>query len=158
MKHVMGMAKRHLDLRGAKGPKLELDFLRLTVAVAELKRRGHDAKGYLLVMTPAIADRARAWAAKYPSGDGVEILVADVSPYELVMLNAEVQANTAGMIGGAQGQSVAGLSDASAGASVAEAKLRSIIEVREPGVREVRDSSRFPLGVRWDYYGVVAAP
>ena len=29
MKQVLGMAKRHLDLRGAKVEKVELDYLRL---------------------------------------------------------------------------------------------------------------------------------
>jgi hypothetical protein len=32
LKHVLGMAKRHLDLKGAKGPKLELDFLRVNIS------------------------------------------------------------------------------------------------------------------------------
>ncbi|MGH7645352.1 MAG: hypothetical protein ACREMR_07170, partial [Gemmatimonadales bacterium] len=65
MRHVLGMAKRHLDLNGAKAPKLELDYLRLVVAVRELRLRGQAAVGYLLVMTPTIKRRTQAWANKY---------------------------------------------------------------------------------------------
>ena len=35
MKHILGMVKRNLDMKGAKGPKLELDFLRLVYAVKD---------------------------------------------------------------------------------------------------------------------------
>jgi hypothetical protein len=31
MKHIFGMAKSSLDLRGAKSRSLELDFLRLSI-------------------------------------------------------------------------------------------------------------------------------
>lgn len=61
MKHVLGMAKSHLDLKGAKGPKLELDFLRLVYAVKELRARGDQANGYLLVMEEDIASRVKSW-------------------------------------------------------------------------------------------------
>ena len=37
MKHVLGMAKSHLNLNGAKREKLELDYLRLAYAVKDLE-------------------------------------------------------------------------------------------------------------------------
>ena len=54
MKHILGMAKSHLDLRGAKAPKLELDYLHLIYAVKEIREKGESAQGYLVVMTEEI--------------------------------------------------------------------------------------------------------
>ena len=68
MKHVLGMAKSALDLRGAKGPKLELDYLRLLYAVKELRKRGDNAQGYLIVLTEPIHERTRQWENKYLAG------------------------------------------------------------------------------------------
>ena len=48
---ILGMAKSHLDLEGAKGPKLELDFLKIAYALAWLNVIGESGKGYLLVLT-----------------------------------------------------------------------------------------------------------
>jgi hypothetical protein len=157
MRHVLGMAKRHLDLRGAKGPKLELDFLRLAVAVAALRRRGDDAKGYLLVMTPAIKERTGAWAKKYETGDTIEVVVPPLTSEEIDHVRAEVRANVDGMVAGTQGQPADGRSDARRGSQLAEDKLRAFIETHEPGVQPVRDRSRVPLDIRWDFYGIVAA-
>jgi hypothetical protein len=157
MRHVLGMAKRHLDLKGAKGPKLELDFLRLAVAVAHLRQTGDDAKGYLLVMSPRIRKRTEAWVTKYETKDTVEVVTADLTESELRGLCAEVRANTEGMMLGTQGRRVGNRSDARSGGRLVEDKLRAMIEVREPGIRRVNDPSKFPLNVQWDYYGVRAS-
>lgn len=151
------MAKRHLDLRGAKGPKLELDFLRLAVAVARLRQDGDDAKGYLLVMTPTIRKRTEAWVTKYETEDTVEVVSIDLTESELRQLKAEVSANTEGMMLGTQGRPVGNRSNARSGGHLAEDKLRAMIEDREPGMQRVNDPSKFPLKVQWDYYGVRAA-
>ena len=114
MRHVLGMAKRHLDLRGAKGPKLELDFLRLVYAVQHLRRAGDEAQGYLLVMTTAIQRTTDFWVAKYQAGDAVRVLVGDLTPEERKLVDEEVRANTEGMLAGALGQDVSGRSSAAA--------------------------------------------
>lgn len=154
MRHVLGMAKRHLDLRGAKAPKLELDFLRLLFAVRELQRRGDDARGYLLVMTPNIGERTLSWSQKYGAEGDVEVVVADMTDIDHKLIEAEARANAQGMVAGTLGEDVAGRSDARAGGRLAETGLRVAIEARERGVRQVTDGAPLPLGIRWDYYGV----
>jgi len=46
MKHILGMAKSFLDLKGVKSQKLELYYLRLVYAVKDL-RKGRDDQRYL---------------------------------------------------------------------------------------------------------------
>ena len=155
MRHILGMAKRHLDLRGAKAPKLELDFLRLAYAVQHIRGRGEEAKGYLLVVTPELAARARKWIEKYEVGDAVDILVGELSEAEREDIEAEVRRNIDGMIRGSQGESVEGASLASAGA-LAEGKLAASIAEREPDLAEVPESAPRPFGIRWDFCGTSA--
>jgi hypothetical protein len=155
MRHVLGMAKRHLDLTGAKAPKLELDYLRLLVAVRELHQLGQDAVGYLLVMTPAIKGRTQTWATKYRAKDEVQIAVATFTSRRQRQVEAEARSNRRGMIDGSRGKPVRGRSDARKGARWAERQLCALIERHEVGVRRISDSKSYPLGIRWDYYGVV---
>src|SRR2546423_11351326 len=110
MKHVLGMAKRHLDLRGAKAEKVELDYLRLAFAVRELRRSGEHAMGYLLVMTPAIGKRAGGWGAKYRTDSEVEVLVAGLTANQHRELTREARANRSGMGAGTPGEALAGRS------------------------------------------------
>ena len=153
MKHILGMAKSNLDMKGAKGPKLELDFLRLAYAVKELSSKGDSATGYLLVMTEEIAQRARSWTEKYQSGDAVVIAVANLSPTELVALRTEKENNVAGMVAGSLGNDVGSQSVAEMGRQLGERKLRKTIMDTEHKVQEIEDVNEFPLGIRWDYYG-----
>jgi hypothetical protein len=149
------MAKRHLDLNGAKAPKLELDYLRLLVAVRQLRQQGQDAAGYLLVMTSAIKRRAHAWASKYCAKDEVQVVVATLTPRRQRQVQAEVRANRIGMVEGSRGRPVRGRSDARMGGRLAERQLSAFIEKREPHVRKITDSKDLPLGIQWDYYGII---
>jgi hypothetical protein len=150
------MAKRNLDLCGAKGTKLELDFLRLVYAVKELRRSGNEAKGYLLVMTPAIAQRVATWQMKYQAIDCVLVVTAELSRVQLAAIQAEVSANTKGMVAGTVGEDVDGRSDATVGGRFAEELLRQAIEERQQGIRRCVNEGEFPFGIRWDYYGTQA--
>jgi len=147
------MAKRLLGLRGAKAPKLELDFLRLAVAVSKLRRKREKAQGYLLVLKPEIENRAKAWARKYGVRDAVTVLRARLSAKELAMIEDEVKRNKDGMVDGTRGLAVRGRSSAVEGGRLCEARLARSIRNHEPGVVRVRMGRR-PLGIRWDYYGV----
>lgn len=153
MKYILGMAKRSLDLTGAKGPKLELDYLRLVYAVNELRRTGADAKGYLLVMTDNIAKRVAIWQEKYQAGDAVMVIVAKPTYKQLSALKAEVLANTAGMIAGTLGEDVSGKSNATVGGQFGEEQLRYFIEENEPGVLRNMSELEYPFQIRWDFYG-----
>ena len=153
MRHILGMAKRHLDLNGAKAPKLELDYLRLVYCVKELRRAGDDAQGYLLVMTDAIARRTVSWENKYSAGDTVTVHVAQLNEQNVNDLQAEIQNNIDGMVAGTIGEDVAGRSDASVGGQLGENQLRDVIAQHEPHAVQCENEREFPFQIRWDYYG-----
>jgi hypothetical protein len=151
--HILGMAKSHMDLKGAKGPKLELDFLKIAYALAHLNAIGESGKGYLLVLTQAIGKRANAWTKKYGTGDSIEILVGNLTVRELDALREEKRKNREGMISGSQGNEVEGKSNADAGGEIGETKLREEIQKRHPHVSRIDDPRKYPLGIDWDFYG-----
>jgi hypothetical protein len=154
MKHIFGMAKRCLDLNGAKAQKLELDYLRLVYAVRELRRLGNDAQGYLLVMTPGIKQRVAAWQRKYQGEDAVVVETAKLNEQQLKLLESEVKANIEGMVAGTLGQNVAGRSNANVGGQIGEEQLKLLIEMYEPGVVRSSNAQEFPFQIKWDYYGI----
>lgn len=153
-RHVFGMAKSSLDLRGAKSQKLELDLLRLGYVVQTLRQHGLDAQGYLLVVVPALVPTVEGWMAKYALGTAVQCLCAELDPMDLERLHAEKRQNVAGMVAGAQREPVAGRSSAALGQRLGEdALLRRVME-REPGLL-VRSAMRDqPFAVQWDLYGL----
>jgi hypothetical protein len=155
MRHVLGMAKSSLDLKGAKAQKLELDFLRLAYAVQQLRQRGDPAQGYLLVLGSEIAARVSAWAAKYGTGDAVSCIVHRLPRSSRARLTKEKGRNKAGMVAGTLGRNAADRSSAAVGRGIGEAALREAIVAAERGVREAGPERSVPLGVHWDFYGLV---
>lgn len=155
MKHILGMAKSHLDLRGAKAQKLELDYLRLVYAVKEIRRKGDSAQGYLIVVTEEILNRVRQWEYKYQGNGCVELFSATLPGHERRTLESEKASNLAGMVAGAIGEKTGGRSNADKGRSIGENALVEIILRLEPSVQRLKDENRFPLGIRWDFYGLV---
>ena len=151
--HILGMAKSHLDLKGAKGPKLELDFLRLVYVIHRLDFIGETGKGFLLVFTQAIKKSAESWIQKYETDYDIEILLAELTEEEKHQLNEEKKRNREGMITGSQGEAVDCESNADFGKALGENKLCEAIKERYPDVTEITDVSKFPLGVSWDFYG-----
>jgi hypothetical protein len=151
------MAKRFLDLRGAKGPKLELDYLRLLYVVKELRSQGEEAQGYLLVLTPEIRSVTLLWQAKYEADEAVTVLVPQLSDAERSLIEQEIQANIAGMLEGHLGLGDGSQSNAAEGAAIGEAHLEALIKAHEPEVARVTRRAEFPFRIRWDYYGVAAA-
>jgi hypothetical protein len=155
LKHVLGMAKRHIDLNGAKGPKLELDYLRLVYAVGRLRTSSQRAQGYLVVLTPEIRATTSRWRTKYEAGESVTVLVAPLTAGEGAAIKLEVAANTKGMIAGSTGAAVSGRSSAEAGGAIVEDHLVNLIAANEPGVVRITERRLFPLSINWDYYGHV---
>ena len=149
------MAKSHLDLKGAKSPKLELDFLRLAYVIHRLNSLGETGKGFLLVFTQAIKKTAESWIQKYDTLDNIEILLAELTEEEKQQLSEEKERNREGMIAGSQGEDVDNESNADVGKSLGENKLRKAIQKRYPRVIEVTETLKFPLGVNWDFYGTM---
>jgi len=147
-KHVLGMAKSSLDLKGAKGPRLELDFLRLVYTVKHLRTEEVDAKGYLIVMTEKIRDRARSWIGKYEAENTIVIDIAPLSADERKALEAEKKGNADAINPGSPGDAVAVL-----GKQFGEDALRKLVTDQESRVQEIKDENKFPFGIRWDFYG-----
>ena len=153
MKHILGMAKSNLDLNGVKPIKLELDFLRLVYAVKELRAKGEDAQGYLLIMTETIEQRTRVWARKYDAEDTVIVVRLELSDDQLARRRDEVTANIQAMVDVVQGRGSREGADARFGRDLGENALAALIESRETKVVRKSDQARFPFGIRWDYYG-----
>ncbi len=155
MKHVLGMAKSFLDLKGAKSQKLELDYLRLVYAVKDLRKGGDDAQGYLVVLAPRISERVKQWENKYRGRGFVEIIDVSLTNSDKYQLKQEKVNNLAGMAAGVTGGVAGERSSASFGRDAGENNLRKMIFRLEPRVKEVKDENKFPCCVRWDFYGVV---
>jgi hypothetical protein len=153
--HVLGMAKSSLCLKGAKASKLELDFFKLAFAVAKLRTSTERAVGYLQVLSTAARDRAVGWTAKYHTEDAVVVLYAAPNDAELVALATEKARNAAGLL--ATPDAVrAGLSLASLGRQLGESVLTREMFSRHPTVVRIKEKSRFPQRIDWDFYGFVA--
>jgi hypothetical protein len=150
---ILGMAKSHLDLTGAKGPKLELDFLKIAYALARLNVIGNPGKGYLLVLTEEIGKRANAWIGKYATGNSIEVIVGKLTDLELNALQQEKAKNREGMILGAQGRETEEKSNADTGQEIGEKKLLEEIQKRHPYVRRIDDPRKHPFGINWDFNG-----
>ncbi len=148
------MAKGFLDLKGAKAPKLELDYLRLLYVVKEIRKKGEVARGYLLVMDEDIYQRVNKWKDRYKSNDEVEVINQTLTVNEIQLIKSEKIQNIKGMLAGAQGEEVNGKADASIAGSIGENKLKEYIMNKEKGVRQIEDKSEHPFGIQWDFYGI----
>ena len=146
------MAKSSLDCRPAKSRNLELDFLRLLLAVTRARAAGDLAQGYLLVLHPTLARRIEAWQKKYGAEGAVTILKPPVSPEQAELLASEKRANARGMAVAYTNEFGSENSSAAYGQRLGESLLREQMCVLEPGVTE--SSTSAPLGVRWDFFGV----
>ena len=155
MKHILGMAKSHLDLKGSKSPKLELDYLRLIYAVKEIREQGDNAEGYLVVLAPDILERVKQWETKYRAEGCVKVVYVSLPSSDKSKLKREKARNIAGMVAGTMGSEVGGRSSANSSRNIGEKALERKIRESEPNVQKVTDINRFPFGIRWDFYGEI---
>lgn len=156
MKHILGLAKSNLDLKGSKGPKVELDYLRLVYAVKEMKKQGDNAQGYLVIMTDDMLNRVSQWEHKYRGRGDVEVISASLAGRIRHRLENEKATTLVATIESLVGDKAAGRSNTNIGRDIGEDALNETILRLEPNVQRVRDENRFPLGIRWDFYGVVS--
>ena len=154
MQHVFGMAKSSLNLDGAKRQKLELDYLRLVYACRMLP----GSKAYLVVASDKIKKTVQSWEKKYQSAECVDVLLLE--PHLITVdFVAEKARNKTGM---AMAASLIGEFDkadcsGSIGETVCEKYLAEIITKRLKGnVIQEFNFHKFPLKVKWDYYGITA--
>jgi len=151
LRYVFGMAKSSLDTRGGKGRNLELDFVRLVLAVRTMTADGSTAHGYLLVLDDRVASRVRSWQRKYAALDLVSVLVHTATVAEQESLCEEKRLNALAIT--TQKPTLPSASVASLGEAIAEKALRAAIHESEPGVVEAPPDTALPLGVRWDFFG-----
>jgi len=146
MRYVLGMAKSTIGVKPGQAATLEADLFKLARAVEGLRRDGHDAQGYFLVVSDKPLRRISLWIEKYRMSDAVRVLESTPGPRDQRKLNAEKdRLRNPGSPG-----------DAAAvfGKELAERLLRTEIRRLEPGVQEATGG---PFGVRWDYFGAVDA-
>ena len=155
-RHVLGMAKSSTNLKGSKGPRVELDFFKLAYAVGKIRAEGDEAQGYLLVMNRGIAATVTAWAAKYDAEDLVTVLIARLADEELEKLQAQQEEQAVAQAEATLGGSAGARSRADFGRDLGESQLQELIGEREIGVLCQHDS--LPLSIRWDYYGTLSVP
>lgn len=141
------MAKSALDLRGAKARNMRLDVELLGRAVEHLTSQGFAATGYFLVLTAAVAKSARRWCSAHQAADNLYVILAELPEWQLRELREEKERNARGTHSGIPTDSIA-----AKGKEIAESWLRTEITQREPAAVPVDER---PLGVNWDYVGVV---
>ena len=154
--HILGMAKSSLDLRGAKAPKLELDYLRLVFAVAQIKARGEDAVGYLVVLNQKVADTARKnWVPKYGYNSSVEIVYVKPRKTGLNKLLEEKRNQAASLLlKNRITDAEKALSVAKLGKQYGERELEAHIARSHP---RVTVGTKLQFNINWDYYGTVTS-
>ena len=156
MKHILGMAKSNLDLRGAKAPKLELDVLRLIVAVRTLRETKQEADGYVLVLHANVGRRVAVWLEKYQANDCVQCYHGELSQFERIELRDEKRRNAGAIRMVERTRARQDGADASRGRDLGERELLNLILAKEPSVIEAARTKKRPLSVNWDFYGTVA--
>ena len=150
MKIVLGMAKSGKNTKGARGPKIELDFLRLLFAIRNVEEV---KKCYLVVQNTEVKRTVKAWEKKYGMKEGeVETIAAELSDKEKRDLDEEKEENKQGVIDSMTGGNNEGKSKASLGEKTLEVKLAEEIEKR---LNTSNNYTKKILGINWDYSGII---
>lgn len=77
------MAKSNTNMKGAKLPKLELDYLRLVYVGGMAVAKGFDFTGYLLVVTNEVRDSVNHWKDRYKDHTRDMVVIEVVSLQEI---------------------------------------------------------------------------
>jgi hypothetical protein len=144
------MAKSSLDLRGAKSPKLELDFLRLAYVVRDIRAAGGNAIGYLAVLDSIVAETASSWIEMYHSGNSVVVLVRELGMRDHEMLMSGKSDKAPGFLPDPEIYKLE--RKLAMSWELGNQALQSAIEERHPGIISCPNP---PLGIQWDYYGIL---
>lgn len=147
--------KPHLDFQGARRPKFELDYLRLIYAVSEIRKQGEDAQGYFVVTAPSMLRRMSQIEHEYRGKNYAEVLSVSLGGYLMRIAPTEKAEILSGIVRAAALDTSAGSLATSIHSSMREFILAETILGLESNVQQVKDESRFPFCIRWDYYGVV---
>jgi len=141
----LGVACPCLSTRDSCASTLELDFLRLSYAVAHLNSRGEGTHGYIVVLRQDIRDAAQGLQRRYGVAAAVSIVFASLLVTDMTRLAEAVESpHDDGLE-----------AEASVARDIALGALRREIAAREPDAVEKTVGGALPFGVEWDYYGVV---
>jgi hypothetical protein len=146
VKHILGVACPCLSVRDSGASALELDFLRLSYAVAYLNSRGEDTHGYIAVLRQEIRDAAQGLQRRYGVGAAVSIVFASLLVTDMTKL---VEA------AGSPRDDGVSETEESVARDIALNALRREIAALEPDAVEKTTDGALPLDVEWDYYGEV---
>jgi hypothetical protein len=154
LKHILGMVKPYPDVKGRQALQFELDYLRLVYAVGEMKKQGENAQGYFIVIGDGIPNRMAKWEHDYRGKRCVELISTLPTSYLGHTIEKEKSTDLSGMVTAAILGKTARLSDSTVRRNIEDYVIGSTILALEPRVQQIKDESRFPMGIRWDYYGV----
>ena len=158
MKHILAKVKPYPNLRGPRSRELELDYLRLIYTVSEMRRRGDAAKGYFIIIGDSIPKRMTRWEENYKGKELADLISTLPTGYNVSPVRIEKTVELSGMV------TTALLEDNKPETSLAAIRhmedyiLTGTIQELEPGVQRIIDEVRFPLGIFWDFYGVIVEP
>jgi len=133
-------------MRDSCASTLELDFLRLSYAVASLNSKGEDTHGYIAVLRQEVRDAAQGLQRRYEVGAAVSIVFASLLVTDMTRLAEAVESS---------GDDGVLETEAHVARDIALNTLRREIAAREPEAVEKTADGALPFGVDWDYYGVV---
>ncbi|GEM_PF-2160396 len=154
MKHILAMVKPYPDTRGHQSPRVELDYLRLVYAVGEMRRRGENAQGYFIVIGDQIPRQMTRWEQDYGGKRYVELMSTLPTSYIRHSVLNERATDLSGMVTAAILDTTR-LSNSGILRNIEDYIMEETILALEPHVQRIKDRGRFPLDIRWDYYGVV---
>ncbi len=146
MRQILGVACPCLSVRGSGASALELDFLRLSYAVAYLNSKREDTHGYIAVLRQEVRDAAQGLQRRYGVEAAVSIVFASLLVTDMTKL-AEAA--------GSSREDGVSETEESVARDIALNTLRREIAAREPDVVEKTTGGVLPFGVEWDYYGAV---
>jgi len=155
LKHVLATA--YLNTRGHKTQKAELDYLRLVYAITNIRKEGGDAQGYFIVIAEEIPHQLSKWEHDYRAKQSVKLISALPSNYYNNSVGKRKMTDLSGIVATAILDKNPHRSNSAIRQSIQDGILDEMIIALEPHIQQIKDESRFPLGVRWDYYGVVGS-
>ncbi|OGO24393.1 MAG: hypothetical protein A2Z28_01305 [Chloroflexi bacterium RBG_16_51_9] len=155
MKHVLAMA--YHNIRGHRTEKTELDYLRLVYAITKMRKEGEDAQGYFIAIAEGIPNQLSKWENDYRANQSVKLISALPSNYFNNSAGRRKMSDLSGIVATAILDTNPHRSNSAIRQSIQDGILDETMIALEPHIQQIKDESRFPLGIRWDYYGVVGS-
>jgi len=155
LKHVLAMVEPYSDFKGRKALKVELEYLRLVYTVSEMRKQGENAQGYFVVIADNVPNQVSKWERDYGGKPCVETITTSPDSYFKYSIESGKTSEISGTAAAAITDKAACRSNSTIRWSIEDFILSKTILALEPCVQRIKDESIFPLGIRWDYYGML---